>query len=410
MSKNNQLGITRRAGLGLLAASAASPLLGRGLGNDITIGALLSLTGDWSTLGITSKALLEIAVAEINRWFESTGSPGRVTLRVEDTKLDPVAVVNSFQSLVGAGAKLIIGPQSSAEARAILKLLDDAGAIAISQGSTAGSLSLPGDSLYRFVPDDALEAEAIVAAVRSRGLKTIVPAWRADPGNRGIAVAVRRIFTAAGGTVTQGVEYPTDGANFGDVAREIGRQAALGPADSTAVQLSSFDEVVDVFHAATAVERLKSKPWFGSDGVALSVPLLSDRPAAAFAAATGFLAPTLLRPDVARPKWEPLVKAVIAKTGIEPDAFALAAYDACWCGVLARLLSGGDYAPTWKAFLPQAAEMFFGATGWGRLNGNGDRAFGDFEFWGLSSNGDHPPAKWVSRASYQAGVYTTNAA
>src|SRR3954468_11700807 len=103
MLKNHPGGMTRRAGLGLLAASAATPLLARGLGSDITIGALLSLTGDWSTLGITSKALLEMAVAEINALFEATGTPGRVSLRVEDTKLDPAAAVNSFQSLVGAG-------------------------------------------------------------------------------------------------------------------------------------------------------------------------------------------------------------------------------------------------------------------------------------------------------------------
>ena len=145
MSNKNTHGITRRAGLGLLAgAGAAAPLLGRGLGSDLTIGALLSLTGDWSTLGITSKALLEIVVAEMNASLEATQSSGRVSLRVEDTKLEPERAVSGFKALTGAGASLIIGPQSSAECRAILPLLDAQGTIAISQGSTAGSLSLPG--------------------------------------------------------------------------------------------------------------------------------------------------------------------------------------------------------------------------------------------------------------------------
>src|SRR3954451_11732734 len=112
MLKNHPGGMTRRAGLGLLAASAATPLLARGLGSDLTIGALLSLTGDWSTLGITSKALLETAVGEINAFFEATQSPGRVTLRVEDTKLEPERAVSGFKALTGAGASLIIGPQS----------------------------------------------------------------------------------------------------------------------------------------------------------------------------------------------------------------------------------------------------------------------------------------------------------
>jgi branched-chain amino acid transport system substrate-binding protein len=404
---NNSTGFTRRAGLGLLAGATASPLFGRGLGSDVTIGALLSLTGDWSTLGITSKAILEIAVAEINAFFEATQTPGRVVLRVEDTKLEPERAVNAFRSLLGAGAKLFIGPQSSSEARALLPLLDEAGAIAISQGSTAGSLSLRGDSLFRFVPDDALEAEALVAAALSRGAHTIVPTWRADAGNRGIAASVRRLFAAAGGRVTAGVEYPTEKENFPAVAQEILRQLPAGWEETggVLVQASVFDEVVQLFHAAAAVDGLSRVPWLGSDGVALSAVLLADKDAASFAARTGFLAPTLLRSDPARPKWEPLVAAVQAKTGIEPDAFALAAYDACWCGILARLSSGGNYAPTWKAFLPYAAETYFGATGWGRLNANGDRAFGDFELWGLPFISGGPPQKWFSRATYKNGVY-----
>ncbi len=379
--------ITRRAGLGLLAASAVAPLKARGLGSDITIGALLSLTGDWSTLGITSKALLEIAVAEINAWFESTGTPGRVSLRIEDTKLIPANAVNSFKSLVGAGAKLIIGPQSSAEAAAILPMLDDNGAIAISQGSTAGSLSLPGDSLFRFVPDDGAEGVALAAALDTTLVNAVVPVWRADPGNHGVAIATRRSFTARGGTMTAGVEYPVDKANFGEVVKQIAAQlATIDNGDNiVAVQLSSFDEIVDLFKAASGVPALGNVKWFGSDGVALSVPLASDAQAAAFAMKVGYSAPTLLRTSTAQPKWQPLVDAVKKSTGIDADAFALAAYDACWCGVMARLLAGGNYQPTWKSFLPQSAENFHGATGWGRLNANGDRAFGDFEFWGLKT-------------------------
>jgi branched-chain amino acid transport system substrate-binding protein len=402
-SKNTSAGFTRRASLGLLAATAATPLLGRGFGSDITIGALLSLTGDWSTLGLTSKALLQIAVNEINTFLDSTGTPGRVTLRIEDTKLDPAAAVNSLRSLAGAGVKLVIGPQSSAEAAAILPLLDSNGMIAISQGSTAGSLSLPGDSLYRFVPDDSVEAVAIVAAARAGGITTIVPAWRGDAGNRGLEIAVRRLFTAAGGTVTAGVEYPVSGANFADVASQVSKAVLAGPAGKTAVFLASFDDVVDVFHAAASAAGLSAIPWYGSDGQALSVPLASDSAAAAFAMQTGFVTPTLLRSDPARPKWQPLVDAVTASTKIEPDAFSLAAYDACWCGILARLLAGGDYVPAWKSFLTQSAETFYGATGWGRLNANGDRAYGDFEFWGLKTVGD--AAKWTSMATYQGGAF-----
>src|SRR6476660_7406472 len=54
----------------------------------INVGALLSLTGNWSSLGINSKAALEIAAADINSYMEETGSKYRFATTVYDTKLD----------------------------------------------------------------------------------------------------------------------------------------------------------------------------------------------------------------------------------------------------------------------------------------------------------------------------------
>src|SRR5690349_20173859 len=124
-----QSGITRRAAFGLLGA----PILARAhdVNGDIAFGALLSLTGDWSTLGKTSAALLNIAVFEMNAALAAAGAKTRVSLRIEDTRLDPATCVNAFKSLAGAGAGIIIGPQSSAEAATLLPMLNDAGIICI---------------------------------------------------------------------------------------------------------------------------------------------------------------------------------------------------------------------------------------------------------------------------------------
>jgi branched-chain amino acid transport system substrate-binding protein len=136
--------------------------------------------------------------------------------------------------------------------------------------------------------------------------------------------------------------------------------------------------------------------------VVFSAALAGDSVAAAFAAKTHYANPTLLRPDNARGKWEPLVQAVTDAGGAEPDAFGLAAYDAFWCGLTARLLAGSNDPAAWKSYLSFAAESFFGATGWGRLNANGDRAYGDYDFWALR-NVDGSP-QWVSVAQYESGV------
>jgi branched-chain amino acid transport system substrate-binding protein len=346
-----------------------------------------------------------MAVDELNSFLRGVGSTGRIRLQVEDTRLDPATCMNSLRVLAGSGAKLVIGPQSSAEAAAIRLKLEDFRMISISQGSTASSLSTPGDNLFRFVPDDSVEAQAVVAMAQAAGIQTIVPCWRADAGNQGLASSVRRLFTAAGGKVTKGVEYTTGAPVFADVVKAVAADVATGGAGKTAVYLAAFDEVVDLFRSATGVSALQSVPWYGSDGVALSVPLASDPIASAFAVKTAYANPTLLRPDIARPKWQPLVQPTLTATGIEPDAFGMAAYDAFWCGMVARMLSGSNQIAEWKQYLSMVAGMYFGATGWGQLNANGDRAQGDFEFWTLRNVSG--ASKWAVSATWQSGVFAT---
>jgi len=385
------MNITRRAALALMAA----PLAARAqTGGDLPIGALLSLTGEWSTLGQTSKVLLETAAGEINAWLAELGAETRVRLLVEDTRLDPDACVASARTLAASGAKLMIGPQSSAEAGALRPFLDSAGVLAVSQGSTASSLSLPGDNLYRFVPDDALEAQAVTALATARGTEVLVPCWRADAGNQGLAASVRRLFR---GKVAAGIEYSANGVDFPAVAAALGAEVA-GAGGNAAVYLAAFDEVVGLFRAAQAVPALAAVPWYGSDGVALSAALLADTQAARFAIKVGYPNPTLGRAETARAKWEPLVAVVRRATGLEPDAFALAAYDACWCGVLARLLAGSDDLAGWKKHFDLAADTFYGASSWAHLNANGDRSYGDYDFWAIREKGGAPA--WTRVAHY----------
>jgi hypothetical protein len=119
--------------------------------------------------------------------------------------------------------------------------------------------------------------------------------------------------------------------------------------------------------------------------------------------AVEFEAAAQLRPDNAREKWEPLVEAVTAFIGLDPDAFALAAYDVFRCEVTLRPLAGTNDLADWKSYLTFAAESFFG-TRLGRLNANGDRAFGDYEFWAVR-NVDGK-TQWVSVARMRTGRST----
>ena len=82
-------------------------------------------------------------------------------------------------------------------------------------------------------------------------------------------------------------------------------------------------------------------------------------------------------------------------TGIQSDAYTLAAYDALH--VISKMIEAEDGIPgsstsLQSAFL-NAANGYSGATGVISLNENGDRASGSFDYWGIENvNGTY---QWV---------------
>jgi branched-chain amino acid transport system substrate-binding protein len=181
-----------------LASSATELQAGKRSRRPVKIGVLADLTGSWSTLGKNTVAALQIAANQIQT---DTNGRRRFRLLVRDTHLDPSKALDAIMDLDHRGVKIVIGPQSSSEVAEITPYADAHNILVISQGSTASSLALPGDNIFRFCPNDILEAQAIVALMRHDDIRTIVPLWRNDRGNNGLHDSVQIRFQALGGRV-----------------------------------------------------------------------------------------------------------------------------------------------------------------------------------------------------------------
>ncbi len=371
------------------------------------IGVLVSLTGSWSSLGKNTAAALHIAADQIQ-----TATHGRTRFRllVRDTQLDPSQALEAIRDLDQRGAKIIIGPQSSAEVAMIKPFADAHNILVISQGSTASSLAIPGDNILRFCPNDTREAEALVALLRHDGIRAIVPLWRNDAGNNGLHDSVKIRFQAFGGRVASGFRYEPATADFSAATNSIASQIASlisgGTDPSTiAVYLAAFDEVVDVFHGAQGNTTLSNAAWYGSDGVALSAVLPSDSVAAAFAVHAGYPNPIFGLPEALRNKWQPIADAIEARTGITADAFALLAYDALFVAQLALIHANPqkNFDNLKGAFVDEA-DHYHGVTGSTELDAAGDRLNGDFDFWAVRPQNNS--YGWVRIGTYNNGVLT----
>jgi branched-chain amino acid transport system substrate-binding protein len=391
--------------IGRQAHGAASARSADPASHELVVGALLSITGPWSTLGQTSRAVLTIAEKDINAQLTRQGSPTRVRVTVEDTQTDPTVALAKLKSLAARNIRFVIGPQASAEVAAIRQYAQEKGIIVISQSSTAHSLAIAGDNIFRFCPDDVRETEAMAALVREEGVSVLVPIWRDDAGNAGLRDSMRTNFAVGGGKVLEGVRYGADTKDFAAVVRSLSAQVKgavdTHSANSVGVYLAAFDEAVHILTLAAADPLFASVRWYGSDGLVQSKALVSDPSAAAFAARVGLPNPIFGLDESAARAWEPLVEAVTATIGTPPDAFALATYDALW--VIAKTvekLGPGADTESLKAALASSAEAHRGATGLTRLNAAGDRAVGSFDFWAICrENGSFA---WKRVAVYQA--------
>jgi branched-chain amino acid transport system substrate-binding protein len=390
-----------------LAACGGDGAGGQAQKQTLRIGALLSLSGGWSSLGRTSQAALAVATTDVNTYLAGLRSDLRVEVDVVDTKLVPDLAASALQGLARRGVRVVVGPQSSAEVRAVQPIADAQGVLVISQGSTAHSLALPGDNVFRLCPDDEQEGPAIAALMWEEGTRALVGASRQDDGNLGLQASAGAAFAARGGTVLDGVRYPADQTDFAATAADLGARvtaavAAHGAA-AVGVYLTAFDEAAQLFAAAAAYPALAGVRWYGSDGVVASQALLAVS-SAPFADAVGYPCPIFGLDPNAAPLWQPVARQVADETGLSPDAFGLSTYDAVWLASLAYLEAGGtrDLARYKEAFV-RAAETYFGVTGWTRLNDAGDRATGAFAFMGICGSD-------AGYAWRQVGTYEPSAA
>jgi branched-chain amino acid transport system substrate-binding protein len=361
-------------------------------GGAIAIGGLFSLTGNWATLGVTSNAAMEIGIEDVNQYLAAGKTGMQFTASIQDTRLDPAAALTAVTAMKAAGVEVVIGPQSSAEVAAIKSYVNANDMLVISQSSTAGTLAIANDNIFRLTPSDTLEAVALVGLMKADAVTTVIPFWRNDAGNVGLQIATRALFSAAG-TVKAGVEYSATQTDFAApiAALKTQVQAAIaerGGSAGVAVAHAGFDEVVDIFKLASADPVLSSVRWYGTDGTALDEPLRTNAVAAAFAKKVGFWTPTPGVDAGASARWQPVATRIAARAGQQPDAFALAVYDAVWITAQAYLATGGRGQPqALKAAIVTAADGFYGASGWTKLNAAGDRKFGNFDFFSLTQTG-----------------------
>jgi len=341
---------------------------------EVPIGALLPLTGDLASFGKREQRAVEMAVQDVNRFAESIGAPFRFRLIVEDTRDDPEIARNRIQVLAAQGVKAIVGPLSSAETAAVKQFADANRIVVVSQGSTAVSLAIPGDYVFRLAPTDRYQGRVLARLIWQQGYRNIAAIYRNDAWGQGLYESLRASFEELGGRA-EGVAYDPRAQDLsGEVSRLADIVARFG--DNTAVVMISFeDDGINIIRLSARNPVLSSRLFFGTDGSALSSRFLSEVGDEILRLGGN---PSTNYWPANNPLQQEFVRHYRNLYGENPDAYSLNAYDAVWLIALSVMLTGRYDGEAIARAIPLVAQHYYGVTGSVALDENGDRAYGDY--------------------------------
>ncbi|MEI8006166.1 MAG: ABC transporter substrate-binding protein [Bacteroidota bacterium] len=377
----------------------------------VRIGVLLSLTGSGASNGQSSQVSTALAQQDINAWLNSIGRNVVLQLAVADTKTDTAEALKQLKLFYDQGIRLVVGPYSSAEVAAIKPFADTHSMLIVSPSSVAVSLAIPYDNIFRFVSSDVIQGQAMSTMLVEDSIKVIVPIIRNDVWGNDLLGATGTSFTNKGGVAYTAVKYDPKASSFSAELTQLDNNVNTLLASYTAreigVYLCSFGEGSSILASAGVFSHLRNVSWYGSSAFAQNATVISDTAAAGFASSHGLPCPIFGLDEAARSKWQPLIARITSSLGRSPEVYALTAYDAVWVGLKTYLATGShpDIA-TFKLAFTEEASNYFGASGNTTLDVNGDRAFGNYDFWAVKQLLPSDAWQLVARYNSATGILT----
>ena len=301
---------------------------------------------------------------------------------------------------------------------------DKNGIILISPSSTAPSLATAGDNLFRFVPDDSHQAQAISRLMWNDGIRVVVPFWRTDIYGNDLVKATKQSVHELGGRVANGVGYTP---NTGDFAASLNRinfivwdqdlkvlDSKVNQAvsqygiDKVGIYFVAFDEIAPIFIQAQNHPTLSKVKWYGSDGSTLNNKLIKNTEAAAFAVKTNFTTPIFGVENDNDERLKHVEAQIHEQIERTPRSYASIAYDTLWVAALAENYTNATHDINYlKNTIVKIADSYNGITGNTTLNQLGDRKYGDYDFWTVQdSESTHDSYIWKNIGKYVPNIRT----
>ncbi|MEM0349503.1 MAG: ABC transporter substrate-binding protein [Candidatus Caldarchaeum sp.] len=370
---------------------------------EYTIGFAYELTGAQASFGNDMKDAGLLAVAEVNALLEKAGFPIRFKAVVEDTASTPEGTVRAVQSLVeNHRASIIVGPISSLGVAAVKGYLDQKQVVLISCCSTAVTLKLPNDFIFRVIASADVQGKALSRSVLAEGFRKAVVIYRAEAFGESLFREFKNDFESAGGTVI-GVPYQPDQSDYSaEVAKLSEEVRRSGPSETAVVAVSFQTDGLLILGEARLDETLSNVRWFGINTLRVPAFLPPQAPAeiAEFMVKVSLTSSYTAPPN--NPRYFAFLEAFEKMHGRKAGPQADLGYDAAWVAILTILSAGTDDGQVLRDTVIPTARKYMGASGHIWMDEAGDRAIQDYTISRIIKEGDS--FKWIDIAFYDASA------
>ena len=358
----------------------------------VNIGLILPLSGDLATHGLENLEGSKLGVVEFNKHLEEIGAPWTLKMTLEDSATNPVIALEKLTSLNAKGIKMIVGPETSSNIRNMKGYSDSNNMLLVSCCSSAPSLAIPNDSVYRLVPDDSNQGTALSKLIQHEGIEVLVPVWRGDTWGDGLSAATTSSFVQRGGIIDEGVRYNPESPEFSAstslLAEKVQGYVDEYGKDKVGVLFLGFAEILQFVQSADQHEILDDVRWFGPGANTKEHKLIDDPIGLEFSTnvqftTVQFAASKITDTGAVNPIYEKVQDHLTETLGTAPNSFVLSSYDAVWIIGLSILETQSTDVTTIKSVISDIAENYSGAIGPTILNEAGDLAQANYEVWGI---------------------------
>ena len=228
--------------------------------DSITVGVIVSTSGEIQTVGNIINDTIHHAVDEFNSYLRLQDKDWQLGIRVYNDGSTGSGSTAGIMDLNNGGIKAVIGPASSESLSATSQYMEDNGMVSISYGSTAPTLAKK-DNIFRLAVNDANLAKVFADLLSNDQIQHVIPVYRDDEWGRALYDSISESLDDTI-TLQQGVRYDPKSLDYETIIQELEQQLKY---DSSAVILLSFGEIIHIVDEATSHDSLYDTKWYSSD-------------------------------------------------------------------------------------------------------------------------------------------------